>query len=210
MFMSITTMRDLLKVVYEENTPDFSLVKKVVAGIMYIAIQLGSGHIGVCATLQNRLETGILSIDRINFSNISHRMLLISCYNALLSKEQESLSERDIFGSINFRSQGTVVMVGCFRPLVRKFDEAGILVGVFDLKQDDTRLRPYKDIGNSLERANVIILTSTALANNTFAEILDHAGEDASVYAWPDNHPSSDYVQVPSHKMIVWDENTAE
>lgn len=180
--MIITTMRDPLKVLYEENIPDFSLVNKVVAGNLYIAMQLSCGHIGVCATLGNRLEAGIQSLERIDFSNISHRMLLISYYNALFSKEQESLPEADIFDSLNFRSQGPVVMVGYFRPLVRKFDQAEIPVEVFDLKQDDTRLRPYKDIGNSLKKAMVIILTSTSLVNNTFAEILDHAGKDAGVY----------------------------
>jgi uncharacterized protein (DUF4213/DUF364 family) len=171
-----------LQILFREFPPDFTKVKRIVAGEMYVALQLHDGNIGVCATLGYDFKINLQQLPNIDLSIPSHRILLISYYNALFNHRQDADSYGDIFDILNFSQAGSIAMIGLFRPLVRKFDQAAIPLQVFDLKQDDARLEPYSEIIKSLKYATEVLLTSTSLVNDTFSEVINYVNPGANVY----------------------------
>ncbi len=171
-----------LQLLLNQFPPDFSNIHTVTAGQMYVALQLTNGNIGVCARLDYEFPPDILKVRAINLSEPSHRILLIAYYNALLNPRAAYSSQGDIFSEIDFSKTGPIVMVGNFRPLLKKFDDASIDVAVFDLKQDDARLKPYSEIYSYLADATDVILTSTSLVNDTFSEMISRIGAGTKVY----------------------------
>jgi len=68
-----------------------------------------------------------------------------------------------------------VAMVGYFGPLVRNFEQKGVLLEVLDISRG---LGNKEEFYDKLENwAQVLLLTSTSILNNTAEEILAHVGE---------------------------------
>ena len=69
-----------------------------------------------------------------------------------------------------------VAMVGYFGPLVRNFEQKGVLLEILDISRGlGDKESFYKKLR---DWAQVLLLTSTSILNNSAEEILSHAGKD--------------------------------
>ncbi|NVO19229.1 MAG: hypothetical protein HXX13_05980 [Bacteroidetes bacterium] len=173
---------DPLKILYNSNPPEFSQVSKLIRGDIYNAVLLKDGRMGICATQGTKAEPYLLSLSEINLDIPSHRVQLIAYYNAVFNADIIPDAKQDIFTHIDFHAAGNIVMIGFFRPLVRKFDAMEIELKIFDLLNNDERLCPYEELESALTMADKVIMTSTTLANNTFSSMIRLPREDAKVF----------------------------
>lgn len=173
---------DPLELLLQVCPPQQERINNLVSGQLYTALVLDTGEMGVCANLTYHpmINTGWISAP--DLSNPSHRIVLIAYYNALFNSAVKPDAYQDIFAHQDFRRSGRLVMIGFFRPLVAKFDQAGIPLTVFDIAQEDERLEPYSNLEGSLKAADRVIITSTTLVNNTYPYLTGLLRETAEVY----------------------------
>jgi uncharacterized protein len=173
---------DPLSQLLSQYPPDPSLIDCVIQGDLYLAMKLKDGRIGVCATLGNTGGKEFDSSINIDLSSVYSRIRLIAYYNALFNAVAVTDAKEDIFTHLNFSQAGKIVMIGYFRPLVKKFDALSIPLSIFDLAHDDTRITPYSILDAVLPSADTVIVTSTTLVNNTFAKMISLVKQDAKAY----------------------------
>jgi uncharacterized protein (DUF4213/DUF364 family) len=172
-----------LKYCYKKYGFDVSKVKRVVAGEKYLGLMLNDGRIGVCATL--RRGVGIDCVNDKSFpelDNPDHRLVYTAYLNALLNYNSDYNDEKDIFDFVNFENYKKVVMIGDFKPLVKKFQDVGLSVSVFDLFSDSESVIPIEQRAGYLSRADSVILTATTVFNNTFIDMMESVKDGCDVF----------------------------
>ena len=169
---AIKTKVEPLRQLIDRYGFDFSQIKTIATGLRYSAVMLKNGNIGVCANLGNTVMISKKKFEKPDLDNIQHRILVNAYFNALLNDADDNKRSGDIFDVINFGSYKTIVMVGLFRPIVKKFRDNGILLHVFDVVKNDPTLTPLEQQSACLKKADAVILSSTTVFNNTFLNIL--------------------------------------
>ncbi|MCK5398776.1 hypothetical protein KAJ26_02035 [bacterium] len=175
-------MIDPLRFLLQRHGFIHNLVSQVEFGKKYSAVMLKDGSIGVCAN-----PGGALSVDHSSslfpdLDNLADR-IIYNCYvNAIFNIDSPHLSHMDIFEAIDFSSFDCIVMIGMFRPLVRKFNSENISLAVFDRDPTKSDSFSVEDEFASLEKADCVIMTATAVSNGTYVSLLEHISEDASIY----------------------------
>lgn len=178
-----------------------SKVKELICGERYVAILLDNGNIGVCATLGIKVSAPFSK--NIDLENIEHRIILNAYYNALLNYNQEYSDEKDIFEEIDFKRFKNIVMVGNFKPVVKRFQEANIPLFIFDKKEDEEILLKMKDQKRFIQNADAIILTATSMFNKSFVDLIENSNERSSIYILgPSAILDGDMKMYPYVKMI--------
>ena len=175
-------MIDPLRFLFQRNGFIHDLVLRMEFGEKYSAMMLKDGSIGVCAK-----PGGALSVDHScslfpDLNNSADR-IVYNCYvNALFNTDGPHLSHMDIFDAVDFVSFERIVMIGMFRPLVRKFTSGNIPLKIYDrdpMKADNFSV---KEEYSALDKADCVIMTATAVSNGTFILLLEHISEDAAVF----------------------------
>jgi uncharacterized protein (DUF4213/DUF364 family) len=161
---------------------DTGRIHRIEAGRRYVGLMLTNGQIGVCSTLNNPLRSGDVHFAKPDLSRREHRIVYNAYLNALLNYEIEYESENDIFEHIDFARRGEIVMIGYFRPLVKKFRAAGIHLTIFDQLEKDGLLTPLEQMSFFLSTARSVILSSTTLSNNTFLSILEQTPTRCEIF----------------------------
>lgn len=161
---------------------DQHLIHRQVAGDKYIGIMLSNGQIGVCSTLNRQVAETDLHFTWPDLTIPAHRMHYNAYINAMLNYEAKPEADKDIFEHIDFTVRKKNVMVGYFRPVVRKFMEAGIAISVFDLLEEDEFLIPLDRMNEFLSSAGTLILTSTSVANGSFVQVLRETPDSCDVF----------------------------
>jgi uncharacterized protein (DUF4213/DUF364 family) len=181
--MSVNKREEPLKYFYQKYGFDISRIKRIAAGEKYLGLMIDDGRIGVCATLRKRVNVGSMKDKGFpDLDNHDHRLIYTAYLNALLNYESDYNDEKDIFDFINFGSYKKVVMIGDFRPLVKKFRQSGLNVSVFDLYSDSEVVIPIEHREKYLGEADGVILTATSIFNDTFVEILKSVNEKCDVF----------------------------
>ena len=129
---------------------DAGKVLRTEAGKKYAGVMLADGRIGVCSKLMVSVSPADLHFDHPDLEHPAHRVIYNAYLNALLNYHVEFEDEKDIFSHVDFGVRQGVTMVGFFRPLVKKFREAGLKVTVFDLLEDDPELAPLSRLDEHL------------------------------------------------------------
>jgi len=173
-------MLDPITHFYQKYAFDSSLVKDFVSGARYVAILFKNGNIGVCATLGETIKAEIPK--EIDLENSEHRIFLNAYYNALLNYNQEYREEKDIFEAVDFKTFSNIVMVGNFRPVVKRFQQANIPLFIFDKREDEEILQEMKDQMQFIQNADAIILTATSMFNQSFVDLIENSAEGSSIY----------------------------
>lgn len=173
-------MYDPIEHYFEKYSFDQTKIKELVCGQKYVAVLLQNGNIGVCATYGMLIHHKIP--EAIDLSNLEHRILLNAYFNALLNYEHEYDDEKDIFELIDFKQYKNIVMVGNFKPVVKRFQNAGINLSIFDKKEDEEILTNMKNQIDFIKKADAIILTATTVYNQSFSTLIEHTAENASVF----------------------------
>ncbi len=161
---------------------EINAIEKIYTGLRYTAVLLKNGNIGVCANLGQIINPGKDNYVNLNMQDHAHRIVLNACFNALLNNTNECLKEGDIFDVIDFKAYKNIIMIGLFKPVLQKFDKAGIPIHIFDYRKNNEILVSMNDQKKFLKEADSVILTSTSLANNTFLEIVNSTKQNCDIF----------------------------
>lgn len=194
-------MLDPITHYHQKYNYDQSLVKEFISGERYVAVLFENGNIGVCATLGQIVNTEIPK--ELDLTNSEHRIFLNAYYNALLNYNQNYSEEKDIFEAVDFKQFSNIVMVGNFKPVVKRFQKENIPLFIFDKKEDEAILVKMKDQMEYIRKADAIILTATSIYNHSFMELVENTAENASVFILgPSSIMNSDMKAYRNVKMI--------
>jgi len=162
-------------------------------GLGYTAATTSDGGIGIaytyfqekksCMVLNQAFDfeghRAIQMLEKIKSDNSVERSMALAVVNALNYKDALKLPEdkynvilSEMFGI----GKGTkVAMVGFFGPLVKLFEEKKVKLEVLD---ESRKLGRAEEFYQKLSTwAEVLLLTSTSILNNTTEKILAHAGD---------------------------------
>lgn len=156
-------------------------IKRLVIGERYTAVQLNNGNIGVCANLGATIDINSFN-KQLDVKQYSHRIILSAYFNALLNYSNNFSHAGDIFDIINFSSYRHAVMIGYFRPIVKKFNKEAINLAIFDFRENEKNIIPETQKKKYLQKADTVILTATSLSNNTFFQIIKSTNNNSDIY----------------------------
>ena len=178
-------------------------IKKIVAGIKYTAVLLTNGNIGVCANLGNKIDPQIDKYVNIDLHNFSHRIVLNAYFTAFLNYHENYNENGDIFEKIDFRKYKQIVMIGLFKPIVKKFQEKNISLTVFDYRKSDSSITSNSEQKQHLQKSDAVILTATSIFNLTFLEIVNYTNNDCEIFMLgPSSIMTTEIFQYRNIKMI--------
>ena len=171
-----------LKLLLEKYNFKVNEIGDIITGQKYTAVLLNNGNIGVCANLSHKIDTKKKNYSKLNLQNIFHRIVLNAYFNALLNYSNIYKTNADIFDSIDFRNYKKVVMLGLFEPIIKKFDDVGISITIFDPGKNDNVLTPILEQKKLLGEADAVILTSTSIFNATFIDSISATKDNCDIY----------------------------
>lgn len=168
------------------------MVDTLCIGLGYTVVTTSDGGIGIsytyfmdkssCSMNKNYVdyegEPAIRLLEKIKSADPIQRSTALALINAL-NYEKAVLLPEDRTQDILFETLGIgkgtrVAMVGFFGPMMKHFNKREASVTVMD---ENRRLGVREDFYKHLkESADVLVLTSTSILNNTTEEILEHAG----------------------------------
>jgi hypothetical protein len=124
--LSLKTIPEPLQILTEHYGLEVSRIRRMATGRRYSAIELTNGNIGVCANLGREIKMSIGDLKRPDLNNREHRILANAYFAALLNYENDVAETGDIYDAVDFRKYRRIVMVGLFRPLVKKFQDENV------------------------------------------------------------------------------------
>ncbi len=159
-------------------------VRRVQAGLIYTAVQLDSGALGVAYTFPesrdcgagNAGETRSLAgskastlLNGLGGEDSLASTLGLATANALLVCDPPGPQVRqgDILDTLQLRDGDRVCMVGCFLPLLASLQNRQITVTAVDQVAKPGSL-PAQEAERLLPRSQVAIITATSLINGSF------------------------------------------
>ncbi|MCK5823429.1 MAG: hypothetical protein KAG95_05455 [Bacteroidales bacterium] len=168
-------MEEPLKILYNKFGVNIKNIQKIVYGDKYTAVVLKNGNIGLCANLNNKVYILPKDFETPDFNNFGHRILLNAYFNAEFNYLNKYDKILDIFDGIDFEKYNELVMIGYFKPLLKKFKKNNIKISIFDLYSRDDVITPMERQPVYVKKADAIILTSTSIFNNTFLDIVNNS-----------------------------------
>ncbi len=176
---------------FEDKARDV-LVEQVSLGLGYTAVTTSDGGIGIAytyftnkgsCTFINRYydfegKPALELLEKIKSPHPLEKTMALALVNALNYQHALSLPEDKengiLFESFQIGGKTRVAMVGDFAPVARVLREKGALVEVIDIARSIGNKAEFYDRLKSW--AQVMILTSTSILNNTMEEIFQHTG----------------------------------
>ena len=174
-----------------------TVVASLFIGLSYTAVTTTDGGIGLAYTYVN--PTGCCSMNRdyrdyegeqaiellaeIKSRDPLHRSMGLALINAMNYHKASELPEDSSDGfwmdSFGVESNSRIAMVGLFRPLVKIFQERGASVEVLDDFQGVGERNRFNE--KLKDWAEVLVLTSTSILNDTTEGILNLLGPGVKV-----------------------------
>jgi len=188
-------------------------------GLGYTAVTTSAGGIGLsytdfgdkksCMVLNKHIDyegqSAAQLLKKIKSENTVERSMALALINALNYKMALNLPEdhdnKIMFDRFEISQGRRVAMVGYFPPLVRIFEQRGVLLEILDMSRG---LGEKKDFYDKLQHwAQVLLLTSTSILNGSTEEILAHAGENLqSIMLGPSTPMVADaFEHLPVHML---------
>lgn len=171
---------------------DGILVRDVRIGLGYSAVQLEDGRTGVAFTFSDRVPAGCCQFldgpplagrkasDLLKFvgsAEILKSALGLATANALANVQPENGVEGDVLDALRLLSGDRVAMIGYFVPLLTPLENRVSRVDVYDeIGLDRPGAAPASEALDGLSHADVALITSTSIINNTIDELLEAAG----------------------------------
>jgi hypothetical protein len=144
-------------------------------------------------------------LENIKSEHPLERSMALALVNALNYKNALNLPEdKDnaiLFKEFRLEPETNVAMVGYFGPLVKRLKEKKVPLEILDISRG---LGDRKDFYTKLNNwADVLILTSTSILNNTTEEILSHLHEKAKTALLGPSTPmvAEPFAHMPVHMM---------
>jgi uncharacterized protein (DUF4213/DUF364 family) len=178
-------------------------VSQVVLGLGYTGVRLSSGHGGLCYTFQDEIAqatqhcqisdlagtmAGIPAVTLAEKSkswDISESVVGVATLNALSqiaierNIEKYSVLKGDVLNYIKLTKKDTVAMVGNMQPLVPPIEAKA--KELYIIERTPTRrcegVLPDTACDEILPKADVVLITGTAIANGTIDHLLELAAK---------------------------------
>lgn len=181
----------------EVENLDAIRAEKVVMGLGYTAVQLSTGHVGLCYTFSSEMapdccqiwrKAGTLAgspaieIAELSLSwDLSEAVVGVAALNALSqliiekNLDRYMIFEGNLIDQLEIRRNDIVVLVGNINPFIPKIMEKtrNIFVLERNPRLRGTNVFPDTAAEEILPQATVAIITGTALANGTIDRLLD-------------------------------------
>lgn len=185
-------LNDALFSIFEKKAQHI-LVDTICIGLGYTIVTTSDGGIGLSYTyfetksscsmnkgyIDYEGKTAIQVLESIKSNDPIKRSVALALVNALNHENAlhapEDRKQHALFEKLGIGQNTNVAMVGFFGPMMKYFRSAGAVVNVMD---DHRQIGNRDDFYADLEtKADVLVLTSTSILNNTTEEILAHAGK---------------------------------
>ena len=191
-------IRELLQSVRAEvEDVDAVKAKKVVIGLGYTAVQLNTGHVGLCYTFSSEIapdccqiwrKSGTLAgstaikIAEMSLSwDLSEAVVGIAALNALSqlaierSPDKYVIAEGNLIDQLEIGQDDTVVLVGNIRSFVPKIlkNTSNVFILERNPRLREANAFPDTAAEEVLPQATIAIITGTALANGTIDRLLE-------------------------------------
>jgi hypothetical protein len=144
-------------------------------------------------------------LEKIKSDHPLERSLALSLVNALNYEDALNLPEdKDnaiLFKKFNLQSKANVAMVGYFGPLVKRLAEKKVSLEILDISRG---LGDRNDFYRKLaDWADVLLLTSTSILNNTTEEILSHLHKNVKTALLGPSTPmvAEAFAHLPVHML---------
>jgi len=194
---------DPIRHFYNETGFDRSQIDDLIIGDKYVALMNRQGNIGVCATLNTRVDQSILNARSPDLSNPSHRIILNAWFNSIHNYRREYTEIVDIFDRIDFSLHNNIVMVGYFESLYEKFTARNINLSVYDIAKKSSNLDDIESMEDSLHNAEAVILTGTTVFNGTFTSVIGKTGDNTDIFLLgPSNILSEQMFEYRNIKVV--------
>ena len=188
-------------------------------GLKYTAVTTSAGGIGIAYTYADDKrccsanrdyrdyegERAVDLLEEIKSPDPLHRSMGLALINAMNYHEASGLQEDSTDGlwmdSFGIGSETRVAMVGLFRPLMRLFKDRGSLVEVLDDFQGvGERSSFYRKLN---EWAQILVLTSTSILNDSTEEILNRLATGAKTVMIGPSTPmvAAAFLHLPVHML---------
>lgn len=192
---------DPLKYYHEKYGFESSEIKRIEVGEFFIALILINRQMGICARFKGEVNTDLSSLKNLDLDFSPHRSILTAYYNAKINSKVNFQENADIVSDIIDGNYSSVVMIGYFTSLVKKFNELGKDVAVFDFEAEDTI--PLKHQKEHLHKADAVIMTSTAILNGTFNGLINNINSESDIFiVGPSSTLCNDLFEIPNIRKI--------
>ena len=178
-------MDEPLELLIKAHGFDSEAIREIVAGSKYCAVVLQDGSLGVCATLGNLVEMQPELLRKPDLGKNSHRIVINAYFNALLNPKADCLHHKDILEIADFSDYQSPVMIGLFKPVVKRLKEIGVRVAIFDPRHgpgENEGLLPDSLQGEYLRRADAVILSATTIFNRSFSQVIAETKDTCDVF----------------------------
>ncbi|OPY11636.1 MAG: hypothetical protein A4E70_02351 [Syntrophus sp. PtaU1.Bin005] len=195
------------------------LVEQVTLGLGYTAVTTSDGGIGIAytyftnkgsCTFVNRYEDfegkpALELLEKIKSPHPLEKTMAVALVNALNYRHALSLPEdrenKVLFESFRIGEKTRVAMVGDFAPVARILKEKGALVEVIDIARGIGSREDF--YGKLRDWAQVMVLTSTSILNNTTEEIFQHTGSEVKTVLLGPSTPmiAEVFSHLPVHML---------
>jgi uncharacterized protein (DUF4213/DUF364 family) len=188
-------------------------------GLGYTAAVTSDGGIGIaytyfedkksCMVLNETIDfegrPASVLLEKMKSESTIERSMALALVNALNYEDALKLPEDKnntiLFKEFNIQPDTNVAMVGYFGPLVDRFKEQSIPLEILDTSRGLGSMHDfYKKLGNW---ADVLLLTSTSILNNTTEEILSHLHENVKTAMLGPSTPmvAEAFAHLPVHML---------
>ena len=163
-------------------------VRDIRVGLRYSAVMLETGAVGVAFSfLARRTEEApsqkeVLSlvgkkatdlIELFNSSSPAGSSLALATINALFNSPAKDYIRGDILSHIEIGPKDTVAMIGYFAPLVAPLEAKAKEVRIFEqVPVPEAGIHPAAEAFDWLPRCQVVLITATAIINNSIDLLL--------------------------------------
>lgn len=195
-------MKDPLELLIKTHGFDSAAIREIVAGSKYCAVVLENGHLGVCATLGNLVGTDPQSLMNHDLEKNSHRIVINAYFNARLNPKADCLDNKDILDIADFRAYQSPVMIGLFKPVVKRLEKLDVQLAIFDPRHDPEEnegLLPDHQQGEYLRQADAVILSATTIFNQTFKQLVADTRDSCDIFVLGPSTPlATELFQYPN------------
>ncbi len=189
--MKTNVYSDPLMLLAEEAAVNGMVFNRIVFGERYCAVMLPDGRCGVCATLGVAPPAKLPHVFTTDYRTPAGRVIMQATLNAALNLYDFEYDQVDVGSAIVASGYRTMVMIGCFYPLVKPIRDAGIELKIFDPAADQTLVRPPEELAEAISSCQLLMITATSITNNTFVPLMELVSKGTEVWLTGPSAPFS-------------------